>query len=178
MQRCPGHLAVTTIAAVLAALLATSCALDADVDGRVGVPVTTRLVVDKSEHRMRAYRGDTMLREFTIALGRGGLAPKTQQGDGRVPEGEYSIDTRNAHSAFHLSLRIDYPSPQQVRTSALRGVDPGGDIMIHGLPNGLTSIGKSHRRVDWTDGCIAVTNAEIEWLWHSVPDGTPILIRP
>jgi murein L,D-transpeptidase YafK len=127
---------------------------------------------------MRAYHGTTLLREFRVALGRGGLGPKVQQGDGRVPEGEYTIGTRNRNSAFHLSLRISYPSPQQVRTAAARGIHPGGDIMIHGLPNGRANVGKSHRLVDWTDGCIAVTNPEIEWLWRSVPDGTPILINP
>jgi murein L,D-transpeptidase YafK len=127
---------------------------------------------------MRAYRGNTLLREFRVALGRGGLAPKVQQGDGRVPEGEYVIDTRNKNSAFHLSLRISYPSAQQVKYAAARGIDPGRDIMIHGLPNGLAKVGRSHRLVDWTEGCIAVTNPEIEWLWRSVPDGTPILIKP
>jgi murein L,D-transpeptidase YafK len=127
---------------------------------------------------MRAYHGKTLLREFNVALGRGGPAPKVQQGDGRVPEGEYTIDTRNRSSAFHLSLRISYPSPHQVRAAAARGIDPGGDIMIHGLPNGIATVGKSHRSVDWTEGCIAVTNPEIEWLWHSVPDGTPIVIKP
>jgi murein L,D-transpeptidase YafK len=127
---------------------------------------------------MRAYRGDTLLREFRIALGRGGLAPKVQQGDGRVPEGEYVVDTRNQNSAFHLSLRISYPTPQQVRAAAAGGIDPGRDIMIHGLPNGLATVGESHRLVDWTEGCIAVTNREIEWLWRSVPEGTPILIKP
>jgi murein L,D-transpeptidase YafK len=95
-----------------------------------------------------------------------------------VPEGEYTIDTRNATSAFHLSLRISYPSPQQAMAAAARGIDPGRDIMIHGLPNGMAKIGKSHQLVDWTEGCIAVTNTEIEWLWRSVPDGTPIFIRP
>ena len=178
MQRRLGPLAVTTATAVLAGLFATSCAPNPDVDRRASVPVTTRLVVHKREHRMRAYRGNTLLREFRVALGRGGLAPKVQQGDGRVPEGEYAIDTRNRNSAFHLSLRISYPSPQQVRAAAVRGIDPGGDIMIHGLPNGLAPVGKSHRLADWTEGCIAVTNPEIEWLWRSVPDGTPILIMP
>jgi murein L,D-transpeptidase YafK len=167
-----------TATAMLAGLFATSCALNPKVDGRASIPVTTRLVVDKREHRMRAYRGNALLREFRVALGRGGLAPKVQQGDGRVPEGEYIIDTRNPNSRFHLSLRISYPMPHQVRAAAARGIDPGGDIMIHGLPDGRASAGKSHRLVDWTEGCIAVTNPEIEWLWRSVPDGTPILIKP
>jgi murein L,D-transpeptidase YafK len=173
MQWFPSPLAVTAATALLA--LVASCAPVPDAGG---VPVTTRLVVDKSEHRLRAYRGATLLREFKVALGRGGLAPKVQQGDGRVPEGDYTIDTRNPNSQFHLSLRISYPSPQQVMAAAARGIDPGGDIMIHGLPNGMSEVGESHQLVDWTEGCIAVTNNEIEWLWRSVPDGTPISIMP
>ena len=176
MRRCLSSLAVTTAIAVQALL--ASCAPARDVNTSSIVPVTTRLIVDKRAHMMRAYGGDKLLREFKVALGRGGLAPKVQLGDGRVPEGEYTIDARNPDSAFHLSLRISYPLPQQVRAAAARGIDPGGDIMIHGLPNTLANVGKSHRLVDWTEGCIAVTNAEIEWLWRSVPDGTRILIKP
>ena len=176
MLRCIRPLAVTTATAALALVL--SCAPVPDVVRSASVPMTTRLVVDKREHTMRAYRGDALLREFRVALGRGGLAPKVKQGDGRVPEGEYTIDARNPNSAFHLSLRISYPTPRQVRDAAARGTDPGGDIMIHGLPNGQAKIGASHRLVDWTEGCIAVTNSEVEWLWQSVPDGTPILIKP
>ncbi len=163
---------------MVAGLFAASCAPNADVAQQAGVPVTTRLVVDKRAHRMRAYRGSAVLREFRVALGVGGLAPKVQQGDGRVPEGVYSIDTRNPGSAFHLSLRISYPLPEQVRAAAARGIDPGGAIMIHGLPNAKADAGASHVRFDWTDGCIAVTNDEIEWLWRSVPNGAPIVIRP
>jgi murein L,D-transpeptidase YafK len=158
--------------------LLTACAPVPGADTSASVPLTTRLIVDKREHTMRAYRGDTLLREFRVALGRGGLAAKVKQGDGRVPEGEYTIDTRNPNSAFHLSLRISYPTERQIRDAAARGTDPGGDIMIHGLPNGQAKIGEFHRLVDWTEGCIAVTNSEIEWLWQSVPDGTPILIKP
>jgi murein L,D-transpeptidase YafK len=170
--------ALTLATAVAAGLFATSCAPTRDPSAGASVPVTTRLVVHKREHLMRAYRGDTVLREFKVALGRGGLAPKVQQGDGRVPEGAYAINGRNPNSAYHLSLRISYPTPQQVRAAAARGIDPGGDIFIHGLPNGRGGIGESHRRFDWTEGCIAVTNPEIQWLWRSVPDGTPILILP
>jgi murein L,D-transpeptidase YafK len=186
MQHRSGALLVASATVLFAGLFAGSCAPTPDVNRRAGahvtaVPsaqVTTRLVVEKREHRMRAYRGNTLLREFSIALGRGGLAPKVQQGDGRVPEGEYVIDTRNPNSAFHLSLRISYPTPRQIESATARGIDPGGDIMIHGLPTGRATVGKSHRLVDWTEGCIAVTNPEIEWLWQNIPDGTPILIKP
>jgi murein L,D-transpeptidase YafK len=87
------------------------------------------------------------------------------------------IDGRNPKSAFHLSLKISYPTPTQASAARALGIDPGGEIMIHGLPNGRGELGAAHRRTDWTGGCIAVTNEEIEWLWRAVPDGTPIEIR-
>nr|WP_281389403.1 L,D-transpeptidase family protein [Sphingomonas sediminicola] len=103
--------------------------------------------------------------------------PKQQQGDGRVPEGSYRIVGHNPNSAFHLSLRIGYPTPEQVSAAAKRGVNPGGDIMIHGLPNDRGWIGSRHTEFDWTDGCVAVTNREIEWLYKAVRDGTPVEIQ-
>ena len=133
--------------------------------------------VDKSAHLMSVYRQGRIVREFRVALGRGGLGPKQRQGDGRVPEGPYRITAHNPNSAFHLSLRIGYPTPEQIAAAAKIGVRPGGDIMIHGLPNGRGSIGSRHTMVDWTDGCVAVTNPEIEWLYRAVKDGTPVEIR-
>jgi len=133
--------------------------------------------VDKSAHLMSVYRAGRLVREFRVALGRGGQQPKVQQGDGRVPEGVYRIVAHNPKSAFHLSLRIGYPTAEQIAAAARRGVDPGGDIMIHGLPNEKGWIGAKHTSIDWTDGCVAVTNREIEWLYKAVPDGTPVEIR-
>ena len=133
--------------------------------------------VDKSEHLMSTYRAGRLVREFRVALGTGGPQPKAQQGDGRVPEGAYRITAHNPASAFHLSLRIGYPTAEQVAAAARRGINLGGDIMIHGLPNGRGGIGARHTSVDWTDGCIAVTNREIEWLYKAVADGTPVEIR-
>ena len=132
--------------------------------------------VDKSAHLMSVYRQGRLVREFRVALGRGGLGPKRQQGDGRVPEGAYRITAHNPNSAFYLSLRIGYPTPAQVTAAAERGVDPGGDIMIHGLPNGRAWIGARHVKFDWTEGCVAVTNREIEWLYKAVRVGTPVEI--
>lgn len=139
-------------------------------------PQVDALRLDKSERRLFAYRGGELVRAFRVALGRGGLGPKQRQGDGRVPDGRYLIDTRNPHSAFHLSLRIGYPTPEQVAAAARFGIAPGGEIMIHGLPNGRGAIGSRHTLADWTEGCIALTNPEIEWLYRAVPDGTPIEI--
>jgi murein L,D-transpeptidase YafK len=136
-----------------------------------------RIFVDKSEHWMAVYRQGRIIREFRVALGRGGLAPKVRQGDGRVPEGTYPIVAHNPNSAYYLSLRIGYPTADQLAAAQARGIDPGTDIMIHGLPNGRGWIGSRHRKVNWTDGCIALTDAEMQWLYANVPDGTPIEIR-
>jgi len=136
-----------------------------------------RIYVDKSEHWMAVYRGGRIIREFRVALGRGGLKPKERAGDGRVPEGLYVIDAHNPDSAYHLSLHISYPTPEQTAAAAARGDTAGGDIMIHGLPNGRAWIGSRQRKADWTEGCIALTNAEMDWLYRAVPDGTPIEIR-
>ena len=136
-----------------------------------------RIFVDKSEHWMAVYRNGQLVREFRIALGKGGLKPKARAGDGRVPEGLYTISAHNPASAYHLSLRIDYPTPEQVAEAAARGEKAGGDIMIHGIPDDRGWIGSRHRLMDWTNGCIAVTNPEMDWLYDAVPDGTPVEIR-
>jgi murein L,D-transpeptidase YafK len=133
--------------------------------------------VDKSAHLMSVYRAGQLVREFRVALGRGGPQPKVQQGDGRVPEGAYRIVAHNPNSAFHLSLRIGYPTPEQVAAAARLGVKAGGDIMIHGLPNQKGWIGAKHATADWTEGCIAVTNPEMDWLYKAVPDGTAVEIH-
>jgi murein L,D-transpeptidase YafK len=136
-----------------------------------------RIVVAKSAHMMAVYRDGRMIREFRVALGRGGLGPKQRQGDGRVPEGLYRITNHNPNSAYHRSLRVGYPTPLQLAAARRAGINAGGDIMIHGLPNDQGSVGSRHILIDWTEGCVAVTNREIEWLYRNVPNGTPIEIR-
>lgn len=163
---------------MLATALGTMCASAALADELKDALTATRLVVHKHAHTMDVYDGDKLLRELKVSLGRGGLGPKVRQGDRRVPEGTYVIDGINPASAFHLSLHISYPSPAQVLAAEASGIKAGGDIMIHGLPNGLNLRRPKGGFGDWTDGCIAVTNPEIEWLWETVPDGTPILIVP
>ncbi len=145
--------------------------------GAVPAGPIDRILVDKSDRRLLVYRDGKLIREFRVALGRGGLAPKQRQGDGRVPEGIYLITFHNAASAFHRSLRIGYPTDEQLAVARQAGIDPGNDIMIHGLPNGVGRIGSRHLLRDWTEGCIAVTNAEMDWLFDAVPDGTLIDIR-
>src|SRR5262249_20352104 len=117
-------------------------------------------------------------RTYTVSLGRNPIGPKTRNGDHKTPEGLYSLDWRNPQSKFHLSLHVSYPNSHDVANARRDGVEPGGDIMIHGLPNRLWWIGRFHRWIDWTDGCVAVTNREMDQLWQSVPDGTPVEIRP
>lgn len=127
--------------------------------------------VFKSTRRMELLRAGKVLRSYRIALGDAPIGHKRQQGDERTPEGDYRITYRNAQSRFHLSLRVSYPNQADRERAGKRGVDPGGDIMIHGsTPPGYTR--------DWTDGCIAVTNAQIEEIWRLVPVGTPIRINP
>lgn len=130
-----------------------------------------RIHVDKSERRMDLIREGRVLKRYAIRLGDAPLGHKRQQGDERTPEGEYRIDGRNPGSRFHLSLRISYPDAGDRRQARARGVNPGGDIFIHGGNQALTPF-------DWTDGCIAVTDAEIEEVWRLVPTGIPIRIDP
>jgi murein L,D-transpeptidase YafK len=137
-----------------------------------------RILVEKGARSLTLFRGATPLKVYRVALGSVSVGPKQFEGDHRTPEGSYTIDRRKADSDFHLALHISYPNPDDVAQAATRGVPAGSDIMIHGLPNGSGWIGALHRRRDWTDGCIAVTDQEIEEIWRAVPDGTTIEIRP
>ncbi len=105
------------------------------------------------------------------------IGPKLRQGDRRTPEGQYSIDAHIPASSFHRALHVSYPSPADVARARSAGYDPGGDIMVHGIRNGFGWIGRAQRLVDWTVGCIAVTDPEIEELYRIVPDGARIDIR-
>jgi murein L,D-transpeptidase YafK len=137
-----------------------------------------RIVVEKSARKLSILREGKPLKSYRVALGRNPIGPKQQEGDMKTPEGVYTIDYRNPTSDYHLSLHISYPSVEDVARAADRGIHAGFDIMIHGLPNGRGWIGAFHRRQDWTAGCIALTDAEIEELWRVTPDGTAVEIRP
>jgi murein L,D-transpeptidase YafK len=138
----------------------------------------TRVLVLKKEHKIELFSGETVIKTYTVALGRGGLAPKQRQGDHLTPEGLYEIDHRNPNSRFYRALHVSYPNEADRERARKLGIDPGGDIMIHGIRNGLGWLGSTHRVMDWTDGCIAVTDAEMDEIWVLVPDGTPVEIRP
>lgn len=137
-----------------------------------------RVVVDKAARRLTLYRGDAPLKVYRVALGREPVGRKRRVGDGRTPEGAYRIDHRVEASGFHRALHISYPDEHDRAAAARAGADPGGAIMIHGIKNGLGWLGRAHRWLDWTDGCIAVTDDEIEEIWRAVPDGARVEIYP
>ncbi len=135
-----------------------------------------RIVVEKSARRLTVYRAGEALRSYGLALGFAPQGDKRRQGDGKTPEGLYRIDRRNGQSRFHLSLGLDYPHSDQITRARAAGFDPGGDIMIHGQPNGFS--GRPTLTYDWTAGCIALSDRDIEELWRITPTGTPVEILP
>ena len=137
-----------------------------------------KILIVKSAHTMTLLSGGKVLKTYKVALGGVPIGPKRVQGDHKTPEGNYVIDSKNAHSQFHLALHISYPSATDTETARKLGSPPGGAIMIHGLANSFAYLGALHRQIDWTDGCIAVTNPEIEEIWRLVPVGTSVEIRP
>ena len=137
-----------------------------------------KVVVLKKERKLILYSKGQELKRFSVALGADPNGPKAKQGDHKTPEGNYVLDRRNSRSRFYRSIHISYPRPDQMAAARKRGASPGGDVFIHGLPNGFGSLGRLHLARDWTDGCIAVTNEEMDEIWRAVPDGTLIEIRP
>jgi len=136
-----------------------------------------RVIVEKAAHRLTLIAAGRPMRSYDVALGRGGLEPKRREGDNRTPEGVYRIVGRDAGGAFRRALRISYPDAVDRSAAKRRGESAGGDVLIHGLPAGLGWLGRLHRRYDWTAGCIAVTDEEIDEIWLAVRDGTIVEIR-
>ena len=137
-----------------------------------GPPVADMIVVFKASRRLVLYSHGQPIRDYDIGLGWAPAGDKEFEGDGRTPEGSYYINRRNPNSAFHLSLGISYPDPNQQAAAVADGRNPGGDIFIHG------GAGKRRQRGDWTAGCIAVSDREIEEIWQMVPDGALVVIQP
>jgi murein L,D-transpeptidase YafK len=137
-----------------------------------------RVIVLKKERILRLESHGREIKTYKVALGGDPIGAKTRQGDHKTPEGIYVLDFRNAHSKFYKAIHISYPSAHDRAAAREPGVSPGGDVFLHGLPNGYGFVGAAHRLKDWTDGCIAVTNVEIDEIWAAVADGTPIEIRP
>ncbi len=137
-----------------------------------------KVLIEKKERRLRVLSKGEVIKTYKIALGGNPVGPKERQGDSKTPEGTYIIDSRNRDSGYHLSLHISYPNEKDKMRAKELGVSPGGDIMIHGIKNGLTWVGASHAEVDWTKGCIAVADEEMEEIYKLVPNGTIVEIRP
>ncbi|OOF40393.1 hypothetical protein BKK49_06095 [Rodentibacter rarus] len=138
----------------------------------------TRLVVMKSERQMWAYNQNKLVKIYPISLGKSPVGHKQFEGDKKTPEGVYRINERNPNSRYHKNLGISYPNSADQAYAQSQGKSPGGLIKIHGLPNKFIDIGRQHLRKDWTDGCIAVTNEEIDELFNAVIHNAEIDIRP
>jgi murein L,D-transpeptidase YafK len=142
------------------------------------LPSVDHLVVRKAQRRLYLMDGDKVVRSYKIALGLEPIGPKERDGDFRTPEGWYRLARRNPRSEFFLSIQISYPNPVDLQRARLHGWQPGGSIMIHGLPNRLKSSPWYYRHNDWTDGCIAVSDADMVEIWLLTRDGMPIDILP
>lgn len=135
-----------------------------------------KVLVLKAERKLLLMKGDEVLKTYSISLGGSPVGPKIREGDSRTPEGNYVLDRHNSHSQYHKSIHISYPNPEDLARAKKLGVPPGGDLFIHGEPNDYH--GPSDQLGDWTDGCIAVSNAAMDEIWRAVPNGTPIEIKP
>lgn len=136
------------------------------------------IVVEKSSRTLSVYQKGQRIKQYKVALGFNPIGHKEKEGDGKTPEGRYYIESKNPNSMAYLSLKISYPSKADCLAAQSKGVNPGGLIMIHGLKNGFGCIGKHHNLVDWTRGCIAVSNEEMKEIYDATKIGTVIEIRP
>ena len=158
-----------------AAVVFTSWSFLIGQDMGVGVD---HIIVYKQSRNLVLLSGGKEVRSYKIALGSQPVGPKTRQGDHRTPEGSYVLDSRNPNSHFYKAVHISYPNSKDTAAAKKSGVSPGGEIMLHGLPKQYAWVGKAHVLHDWTDGCIAVTNEEMDEIWKLVRVGTPIDIKP
>lgn len=137
-----------------------------------------RIVVVKSTRTLTLQNGNRVLKTFKVALGSNPIGAKEREGDHKTPEGEYFVDAKNPHSQFHMALHLSYPSAEDRLRARKLGTSPGGDVEIHGLGKAYGWVGARHRMRDWTDGCVAVTNEEIEDIFKMVAVGTRVEIKP
>lgn len=142
------------------------------------LPLANRVVVRKSARTLELMRGGEVLRSYRVALGLVPVGHKEQAGDFRTPEGSYLLTRRNPRSDYFLSIQVSYPSPADLKRAKKAGVDPGGAIMIHGLPNRMRHDPRYYMERDWTDGCIAVSNSDMVEIWLLTQDNIPIDILP
>ena len=169
----------TTFCRLLAALVLIGAAAVARADN---TPIFTTkadlIVIEKTARKLTLYSHGHRLKTYKIVLGFGDTGPKMQAGDGKTPEGLYTIVSHNPRSAYHLSLGLSYPEPRDIARAAAMGVQPGGDVMIHGMSNRINHFNGFYSFSDWTAGCIALDNQDIEQIAAAVPDRTPVEIRP
>ena len=178
---------------ILAALVAAGLASASLADGLPGtppgtqpvmlrsndaLPVVDRVVVHKGQRRLDLMQGGNVVRSYHIALGLNPTGQKERSGDFRTPEGDYRLDRRNSRSDYFLSIKVSYPNESDLRRARARHWQAGGSIMIHGLPNLMKHDADYYQRTDWTDGCIAVSNADMVEIWMLTPDNAPIDILP
>lgn len=161
------------MAMIVLSLAGVLCELHAD-----PLDKADEVIVIKHERKLYLMREGEPLKWFWIALGRHPVGQKTEIGDGRTPEGIYWIEGRDADTAFYRALWLSYPNEADRERAGRLGVNPGGGIMIHAVPKGYQPTGAGERMIDWTNGCIAVTNADMDEIWDRVPDGTRVEIRP
>jgi len=145
---------------------------------KLATPKADRIVVYKAQRRLELRRDGQVIRFYHIALGPHPIGPKVERGDGKTPEGTYFIDRRNMASEYHLSLHISYPETADIKRAAALKVDPGANILIHGEPNILNHEGKANLLKDWTAGCIALHNTDMDEIWRLVDDGVTVEIHP
>ncbi|MEW6076227.1 MAG: L,D-transpeptidase family protein [Thermodesulfobacteriota bacterium] len=136
------------------------------------------VVVEKSKNRLSLYRNGELLASYHVVFGGNPTGPKERQGDGKTPEGRYILDSKKSNSAYYKAFHVSYPNQQDLARAKKMGVSPGGDIMVHGQKNGLSWLSFLAQRVNWTKGCIALSNADIDAMWKLVDAGTPIDILP
>ncbi|WP_455365646.1 L,D-transpeptidase family protein [Kaarinaea lacus] len=136
------------------------------------------VIVEKSKTRLYLMKDNKVLKSFRIALGAKPKGHKQQEGDERTPEGRYLLDYKKEDSGFYKAIHISYPNEDDILRARERGVDPGGQIMIHGQKNTVSKVAFTRQSRNWTDGCIAVTNSAMDIIWQAVDPGTPIIIKP
>ena len=157
---------------------ALATAAPSDLTVPVEMPVADELIVRKSERRLYVMRQGHILRSYRVALGLQPQGPKQRAGDFRTPEGQYFLTRRNPRSDYFLSIQVSYPNPEDLHRAQSEHVDPGGSIMLHGLPNMLGHKPAYYSQSDWTDGCIALSDSDMVEVWLMTRDNTPIEILP
>lgn len=176
MKRLARLVLVLALLALAAVLLLRPVAVPPNQPEIPLVGMVDRVVLEKAARELTLWQGGKIVRRYLVALGFAPTGDKVRQGDGRTPEGVFRIDRRNDRSKFHLSLGLDYPQAQDRARAEAAGYDPGGDIMLHGQPNSMPVGMKA--KGDWTAGCIALTNDQIEEIWRVTQIGTVVEIRP